>query len=167
MLQLRGRARGGARHGFSLAALGLGMVAAACRTPPVSTLQSTPHLDGAEPITRLLVYSELAGPAVTHAASKEFERGVTQRLGTCGVEARVLPVDRMDPTPLATRVEQALAQLDTHAVMIVKAMGGELGVDSGRANRVSAKLELTDVRTRHSLWAADASAYFSRGDGSA
>lgn len=160
MLQMR---RSGPWRGVCAVALGASI--GACGPPPVSTLRSTAFLYRAEPLTRLVVYSDLEGPAVTHTASMEFERGVVQRLGTCGVDARVVSADRMDPTPPESRVEAALAQLETHTVMIVKAEGGELATGPGRSvNRVTALLELKDVRTRHTTWLADATAYFSTAD---
>jgi hypothetical protein len=164
MLEMSGSARRGPWRRVCAVVLGAGV--GACHPPPVSvsTLQSTAYLVGAEPLTRLVVYSDLEGPAVTHAASAEFERGVVQRLGTCGVEARVVSADRMDPTPPERRVEAALARLETHAVMVVKAAGGELKTGWRSPNRLTAKLELTDVRTRRATWVADATAYFSTAD---
>jgi hypothetical protein len=100
----------------------------ACDPPQVSTLRSYTNLEGAKPIDRLVVYSDIEGPAVTHLASTAFEAEVVRRLTTCGVEARVVSADRMDPTPPDVRLNATLAQLQAAAVMTVKAMGGELGI---------------------------------------
>jgi hypothetical protein len=141
----------------------LGVSLAACR-PPVSTLRSNANLEGAKPITQLVVYSDIEGPAVTHVASTAFEAGIVRRLNACGVEARVVSADRMDPTPPDARIGPVLAQLQTGAVMIVKATGGELKPST---NLLQVKLALTDVETHETTWAADASAYFSTGDAAA
>jgi hypothetical protein len=149
------RAGGGA---VWVAALGISSVVAC--SPPPSTLRSSVRLDGAEPITRLVVYSDIEGPAVTHLASTAFEEGVVRRLTACGVEARFVSADRMDPTPLDARIGAVLAQQQASAVMFVKAAGGELG----STNWLHVKLDLIDIRTDKATWVADASAYFSSGD---
>ena len=97
---------------------------------------------------------------MTHLASTAFEAEVVRRLTACGVEARVVSADPMDPTPLDAQIGATLAQLQTDAVMIVKAMGGEIG----SPNQLRAKLLLTDVETHERTWFAYASAYFSNGD---
>jgi hypothetical protein len=157
MGQMRDGGRIRHRRCLCAAAIGLG----ACAAPSVSTLRSTPQLEGAEPLRRLVVYADLEGPGVGHPASVEFEQSVVHRLGRCGVDARVVSADRMDPTPPASRVEAALAAFEAHAVMVVQAAGGEIN----RAdNRLNVKLELADVRRPRPSWLADGSAYFSSSD---
>jgi len=145
--------------------IGLIFVVGACAPPLAPTLRSTAHVvDGAEPLTRLVVYEDLEGPAVTHAASTEFARDVVQRLATCGVAARVVAKDRMDPTPTERRVEAALARLDAHAVLIVQATGGEVGE---RTSGLRVKLNLSEIGAALPTWEASASTFFSEDDAGA
>jgi hypothetical protein len=78
-------------------------------------------------------------------ASREFERSVVQRLSTCGVKARVGSADRMDPTPPKSRIEDALAELEAHTVMVVKAAGDPGCLADQREERRRAK-RITDDR---------------------
>lgn len=156
MVQRRG-ARGGCGGVIWAATIGLGGLAACS---PQATLRSSASPNGTEPITRLVVYSDIESPAMTHVASTAFEAGMVRRLAACGVEARIVSADRMDLTPPEARVEAALARLEASAVMNVKATGGEVGDPS----LLYITLDLTDVRTRERTWVAGASAYFSASD---
>jgi hypothetical protein len=111
------------------------------------------------------VYSDIEGPEVTPLASTAFEAGVVRRLTACGVEARVVSADRMDPTPPDARIYAVLAQLQPEAVMTVMHVGGEVELRPN-TNLLRARLDLTDIRTHETMWVADALAYFSTGDSS-
>lgn len=109
-------------------------------------------------MTRLVVYEALEGPAVSRGASAEFGRDLVRRLATCGVAASVLVADPMNPMPFKQRLDAALEQQASHAVLVVQAMGGNLGANS----EVRVALKVADVRVAEPLWEADGTTFFAR-----
>ena len=124
---------------------------AACVSNKAVAFTSRVNLAHAAPIDGMLVMN-VQSSGLDAALYQGFEIGLTQRLGSCGVRARVLhgPAAQLDPALDAGKVIQPVA------VMSIELASPPSIHAIGFSSRVSAvfALKLEDITSRQTIWVA-------------
>jgi hypothetical protein len=125
---------------------------AACVSNTAVAFTSKVNLAHAAPIDGMLV-TNVQNSGLDAELYRGFEIGLTQRLGSCGVRARVLHgrAAQLDPTPEAVKAIQAVAvmSIELASPPLIRAVG----FSSSRVSAVFA-LKLEDIASRQTTWVA-------------
>lgn len=149
----------------------LALVAAGCaaqggmQDTNTTVLRSTPRDPAA--FDRMVLFMNLASPAVDQAGATSFASNLVSRLASCGVTTTVVTHDPMDMKTSEQRVDAAATEMSSHVLMIVKAVGGNLGSSANPdgPRTVNVKLGVFDAERNVETWQATGLAEFTPGRG--
>jgi hypothetical protein len=115
---------------------------------------SKADLDGAVPIAKVLVFTNMKSKGFTDRVNAGFEKGLMAGLAACGVKGEILQAD-----PLALdakeKFQATLATLQPDAALFIKRDGGNITVSSGGTNsELIFELQLVEMKTKKQRWLA-------------